>query len=262
MPYSTHHTRVSGVWKKTAKAYVRVSGVWKVITSGWQKLVGTWTRIASYQQLVPAGGIVLFVGTVVPTGWTRVSAADGRMIIGAGSSFSALDTGGSTTTTFSGSTNTTGNHNGGSGSGVGSPSGSGDDGDGNVSRGSHSHTYNTGAINTEDAYKDFILIKADADAYLPVDAVVLSASLLADLSNTEVGTNRFFRGAATYGGTGGSDASNSDVGSSSAGSHRHGQRTPNTGGGFLQNPTRGSHSHTVTVSWNLSTYFMGSLLKY
>ena len=49
------HTKVSGTWKVTDRAYVRASGIWGKVVFAWQKLSGVWTRIAAYHEPVPAG---------------------------------------------------------------------------------------------------------------------------------------------------------------------------------------------------------------
>lgn len=248
------HVKDSGSWKWVQQTYVKVSGVWKPAIV-WVKTGGVW-KVSNAQSRVPQGAILLFVGSVIPAGFSRYTAADNKFIVGAGNSYNVGADYGSTTTTFSRSTTTKGSHNGGS---IFYTPPAGGIGDGNYSGGNHNHTYSK-AVTTQDVYKDYILIQADMDhATIPEDALVLSASILSNLSNFESTVDRFVRSAASFGGTGGTATPSDSVTSSSNGSHDHGggaggdDNNPYDAGTQNRNVSSGNHSHTVTISITLNT---------
>jgi hypothetical protein len=199
----------------------------------------------------PAGLIIPYTTTGTPSGWADFSAADGMNIIGAGSTYSADETGGGATTAISGTSTTDGSHGPGSESG-GQPGGN----IAETSAGAHSHNFSISA-STQDVYKDFRLLKASADAKMPAYGVLLAATSLADLTNVETTTNALLRANSTYGGTGGSASISGSGSTSGAGSHIHSGSEAGYWGGDMQKPryesNTGSHSHNMSVSGTLNT---------
>jgi len=59
---------------------------------------------------VPVGLIAVLSGSTVPTGWADYTAADGRYVVGAGSTYAVAATGGSASVSFSGNVATGGEH--------------------------------------------------------------------------------------------------------------------------------------------------------
>lgn len=252
-----HYVKVSGTWQKITKAWVKVSGVWQQLKNAQIRVSGTWQTVP-YSITIPAGAIALFKGATVPTGWTRFSTGDDKFIVGAGTSYTAGTDYGATTDTFAGTTNSTGGHSGGTSFSAQDSSG-GSNHCGNTTNGAHSHTYSK-SINIVDEYQDYILIQADSDTtVLPQDAIVLSATSLSVLSNVDTSVDRFVRGAASYGGTGGSATPSDTVATNTTGAHKHGSASGSNGyesygfSGRLQNLSAGNHSHTATITVTLNT---------
>lgn len=203
--------------------------------------------------VVPNGLIVpLYNTTTVPTGWNAFTAADNRMIIGAGSTYSAGGTGGSSTTTVSGGLSNVGAHNptnSATGSGGGSESSS------NTSAGAHEHTFSTSVTST-DVYKTFKLIKcASTQSKLPANAILFGTTSLTGPTNVETTTNRLLMAGTAYGTTGGSATPSAAATSSSNGSHKHGNTSDSGDGDFNQRlgGTVGTHNHSLTINMTLAT---------
>jgi hypothetical protein len=203
--------------------------------------------------LVPTGLIVpLYNTTTVPSGWSDFTAANGRMIIGAGSSYGAGATGGSSTTSISGTLSTVGAHN---PTNFTTGSGGGPDSSASNSAGSHNHTFSA-TVTSTDAYKTFKLIKAGAgNAKLPTNAMLLGTTSLSGLTNVETSTNRLLLADTSYGSTGGSSTPSAVVTSSTNGDHKHGDTADGGDGSATQRlgAVAGNHNHSLTVTLTLAT---------
>jgi len=203
--------------------------------------------IAAGGAKAPVGLIVAYTDAGTPTNWTNFSSADGKFLVGAGTSYSAGGTGGSNTASISGSFSNTGSHTGNSANfGQGGPAG-------NSSAGSHSHNLSVTATTT-DVYKDFRLIKCTAESKMPANAVLFAASSLTTLSNIETSTDRFVRANSSYGGTGGSSSISGSGTTDNTGSHQH----PSGAGTVSSYSTQisrsaGAHSHPFSISGSLNT---------
>jgi len=197
---------------------------------------------------IPAGLIVFLNDTSIPSGWTRFSASDDRMIIGAGSSYSIGDTGGSKNISGSYNSSTNGSHTGVNHSGL-SATGS-------------SYTYRRGAagdhahILSNVQYtipeKGSVLIKADAETdTLPNNTIVLSSSNLSGLNNITTYTDKYFIGKNNLSDISGAGGFNV----ASAGGHVHpnlGNIGPDTGiyQALILENTAGAHDHSVNITFN------------
>lgn len=205
--------------------------------------------------VAPIGLIVPYTSASTPAGWTSFSSADGRFIVGAGSSYSAGATGGSTSVSVSGATSSAGSHN---------PTNTGQLGysgptPNTSSAGAHTHPFSISGITAQDVYKDFRLIKATAKSKIPANAILFGATSLADLTNTETSTDRFLRANSSYGGTGGSSSFSGSATTGSSGAHNHGSRNqtsnPSNNPPYPHGPTGdlGGHTHTASLSGTLNT---------
>jgi len=134
--------------------------------------------------VVPVGAIVPLSGAVVPSGWAAYAAADGRFIVGAGDTYSVLETGGSST--HSGITDTVdsdGGHQGSTQFGVVDNSNSGGDylhyyTNRGTDQGAHTHTYDTGSITPNLYRRENILIQKTGSTAtdFPEDAMVFGTA--------------------------------------------------------------------------------------
>ena len=201
--------------------------------------------------VVPSGLIVpLYNTSTVPTGWSRFTAADGKTIVAAGSTYTAgASSAGTGTIPYSGSTSNSGAHAGPGNTGCG---GGGGGVQGNLTVGGHSHTF-SGSYPSVAEYKNFVLIKADSDQdQLPTNAMMFGTTSLSGLTNVETSVNRLLQGASSYGGTGGANSGTFPISFSSVGSHNH---TGNVGGGdpsggpcTNRSGNTGAHTHPGTTA--------------
>lgn len=206
----------------------------------------------------PVGLIVPYTSASIPANWERFTSADDKFIVGAGSSYAAGATGGSDSTTFTGSTSTTGAHVYTSHPAVYNFSNSG----GQVApprptqstntAGNHAHTFSVPVSPSEDAYKNFVLIKCTSSSNLPQNSMLLGAASLSGLTNVENTTDRFLRSASSYGGTGGSGTLSGSASTGTAGSHTHGA-TSTGEWGAQSTIASGNHTHTASLSATLNT---------
>lgn len=214
--------------------------------------------------VVPAGLIVCFDDTSIPSGWTRFSAADDKHIIGAGSSYNVADTGGANTLTLSAKTsNSQGGHTGSSALDATAPDSGGGDHTGNSSAGSHSHDFTVSATTLEPDYRQVVLIKADsAQPNLPAKTLILWHNPAADPSGlTQQYTaddDKMVRAGSSI--TSGGDNTVESVTSTTSGSHQH-VHTAGQGGGDGQwhDTGAGGHSHSVTLTatFNVKEVLLG-----
>jgi len=203
----------------------------------------------------PVGLIVPYTSGTAPSGWTRFTSADNRFIVGAGSSYAGGATGGSSSASFPGTTSSAGAHpylsHPTSGmQGGASPSGA------SLAQtaGAHSHTFNIPVSPSEDAYKNFVLIKCTSSGVqIPQNAMLLATTSLSGLTNVETTTDRFMRAASSYGGTGGSGSLSGSVTTSSAGSHNHGVGNKGGESPAAAHVSSGAHTHTASLTGSLNT---------
>jgi len=136
---------------------------WAVIVT-----VGTWT---AYVPALPDGLIIALNSVTVPSGWTRLFAADGRYLVAAGGSYAAQATGGDNS--ISGNTTANGLHTGTSDTFARNVSSAQVSVEYHIgAAGEHSHPY---SLDIVPAYQDLLLIRADgAKAEMPADAVVFT----------------------------------------------------------------------------------------
>lgn len=214
---------------------------------------------------LPAGGIILWSGGEIPAGFTRLSAADGKLIVGAGGSYAQGATGGTGwSVTFSGSTTTNGAHSTGP-SGFSSPrevfGGSPvapTYGIGTTGNPSHAHTYNSGAVTLTPKLAKIRLIKATtAQANIPLGGKVfgLAGIVSGGWSRDTSKAGRVLSAAAADADTGSDSQTAAITTGSASDAHRH--TTPQTSSAqaafatadlFSSLSGGGPHTHTVTLS--------------
>ena len=165
---------------------------------------------------MPSGIIIPFTGASTPSGWTAFTSANGRAIIGAGSSYSNGSTGGSSSFSKSASLASSGSHTSyQSGSGSGTPNCCTARG----SAGAHSHTV-TMTGSGHPSYKQYKLIKASGDqSSIPAGGIILGRSTITGdgVSNIDSGLNRIMYGGSSV--TTGGSGTVSISGTSSSGVH-------------------------------------------
>lgn len=205
----------------------------------------------------PVGLIIPLASSTVPSGWTAFSSADGRLIVGAGSSYGAGATGGSASASLSGSMSNTGSHTGSNNNNMADRSGAQNSGsskgESSYPAGAHSHNF-SGTASAQDVYKDFRLIKNVSAKKIAANGLLLGVSSLAGLTNTETSTNRFLRANSSYGGTGGSSSLSGSGTAASAGGHIHAYRFySGPASSVSRSVSAGAHSHNVAFSGTLNT---------
>lgn len=216
---------------------------------------------------VPAGGIVLWYGTIaqIPDGWSRYGGADNALIMGAASGQATTTKAGADTHTHTTpGTSTAPAHTHTIGGGATGPSGSKDHyatanqhcataghthSKGTASSesgGEHAHTVSsTNAASSFPPYRKLLLIQAQDDAVIPIKAIAFWMGQIATIPSGWVlcdGNNgtpnmsaRFVYGGVVdgdLGAVGGADThahANADAGA--AGTHTHSLSVPITGGG-------------------------------
>ncbi len=132
-----------------------------------------------FLKAIPAGLIIPFKGTTIPSNWSIFTDADGKLIIGAGNTYAAKDTGGNNSLTTITSAN--GAHSGTSATDYFSKNTTVVTGTGNFyynapSNAQDDHTH-TVTIAYSPEHQDLKLIKADINLpEFPADAVILTSS--------------------------------------------------------------------------------------
>lgn len=197
---------------------------------------------------IPAGLIIPYTGGAggAPAGWSLFSDANGKYIVGAGSTYAADENGagdGSTNKAVAGG----GHHGGGNAATYGSYAGKVD----YDNAGNHTHT---ATINYTPPYQQCYLIKADSEvSVIPQNGVIFLGGSHGSLTNIWTDGYMFQAGAGT--GTGGS--ANPTLTTDSAGAHNHGTsvgKGQSSGSSrWYSNTNYGSHSHSNagTVTNNL-----------
>jgi len=190
---------------------------------------------------VPIGLIVPLNDTSVPTGWERFDSADNRMIVGAGSTYSVGQTGGSTS--LSGGTTNSSAHLGNTMNVIAFSSPGGGDVSNVNATDSHSHTWSGSYLPD---YQNVVLIKATQEhKTLPSKSIVMTQDNTNPGSLTSVfEDDRFFRGNSTV-----SQGNSQSASFSTTGEHRHGDLYFNSGGfgsTVLYSVQGGNHSHSLS----------------
>ena len=203
--------------------------------------------------IVPAGIIIPYTGGAggAPSGWAIYNAADGKYIIGAGSTYAVDDNGAGGGQQVK-NTTTNGNHTG-SGSYRRGASSAGTNNSGN-----HNHTLTYTFV---PPYQQCYLIKSSGPvAQLPQNGVLFGQ---VDLGLTNVWTNGYMFKAAAGVGTGGS-LTISGITSSAQGNHNHGAGFggADSGKGSASNYSGGgSHSHSsvaITITNTINKYLLSA----
>ncbi len=236
----------SSTWKTPTDGWVNVAGSWKQILDIFINVNTTWQNVYTSAIPIPEGLIIGFNSTTAPSGWTRFTDADGKCIIGAGSSYAINASAGSET--INSVTVSAGAHTGSVSFAI-NPSG--DLYGASVSAGGHTHAY---SFNTNPLKRRIVLIKAGAGiTALPQNGIVLSATDLAGLSQLYDAEGSIMM-ASSATGTISAGAATAVV-SDTTGLHRHWGANP--GGPSVADYENvpeyeylyaGSHSHTITVS--------------
>ena len=202
---------------------------------------------------VPTGLIIPFTdgGSGAPSGWGLYTAADGKYIIGAGSTYAVDDTGAGDGSEVR-STSTNGNHTG-SGSYRDAASSAG-----TSTTGNHSHTLTYTFV---PPYQQCYLIKSTGPAaQLPQNGVMFGQS---NLGLTNIWTDGYMFKAAAGVGTGGS-LTISGITSSAVGNHTHGSGWGGTGSGKSSGSNYaagGGHSHAsvaITITNTINKYLLSA----
>lgn len=208
--------------------------------------------------VVPTGLIIPYTAGAggAPSGWSLFTSANGKHIIGAGSTY-AVGANGAGTGTHQSTVANSGDH-GAHDVGYGLNAGS----YGTNNAGNHGHT--TNAFSYTPPYQECYLIKANAgNTQLPTNGVVFSknGSIGSGLSN--IWTNGYMFKANSAVGTGGSDSIGS-VGTNSTGSHIHGgsyrKRSASYQYGAGDPFSAGGHSHSISITMtnNLRRYALSA----
>lgn len=201
---------------------------------------------------VPSGLIVFFNDTSIPSGWTRFSAADDKMIIGAGSTYAVTSSGGNNTPhTFNSALSSAGGHDALGGTFettmVSTNSCYGSDNT-PVTAGAHTHT--AGATTYNPSKRTALLIKADSDySVLPAKTMIASSisQVHRGLANVTDYSGKYIESKTSIGDI----AEVKTVALSSGGSHNHGGSSVCFGGDVDNNRvyrfTAGAHTGTITL---------------
>lgn len=205
---------------------------------------------------MPSGIIIPYIGASTPSGWSSFSSADGKGIIGAGTTYTAGATGG-TSLSKSVSLSSAGTH---SNSGSFGSKGNGGNEQRTGSGGNHSHSCTISVSNPHPLNKSYKLIKASSDVgSVPANGVVLGVgSSPTGPSNIDSGIDRILYAGSSVGNGGSSTYSMSGT-SSSSGSHVHGGNIADGGDGQTKPRfagTSGGHTHTTTGTVTLDPSFI------
>lgn len=213
---------------------------------------------------VPVGLILpQRVGTSPPSGWASYTAANTRLIRGAGGAISSGQTGGSNSVTVSGSTSSAPNHTGatpyttfvGTNGGMLEMIAATPD---TTSSGGHSHTYSAGSVTIGAPVAMFpLIIKTGSIGLLaPAAAMMLSASPLAHALLQQITAyNGRLLGAASSQSQSGTATQAASPTYGSAGTHSHhnsqrldGSRPDFTNGGYEISDAGTGHTHTGVLT--------------
>ena len=238
------NVNIDGTWKSITGIFANVDGTWKTVNKASVKVGEVWKDIFVGAPSIPEGLIIPYNGTTAPDGWSLFTSANGKYLVGAGTSYGIGETGGSNTLNHT--LVAAGSH----GGTVFLIGGGGGGSYGQGAAGSHDHTY---SFSCDPLRRKLVLIKAESEqAQFPQNAIVLSNQ------SAMTGLTQLFNNELSLGlvsdttGTIAADSSKTPT-SSSSGAHSH------TGsGGVASGPTsqfvygyltdQGAHTHTVTVN--------------
>jgi hypothetical protein len=212
-------------------------------------MLATRMRMSSAVALVlPSGLIIPYDGVVAPNGWSLYTAANGKHIIGAGSTY-AVDDNGAGTGSRNPTSNTKGSHLG--NAGLFASTGVGGSGGwryaGYFSAGSHTQTL-ASAITPITPYEQLVLIKSDEELNkIPQDGMILGIQDFSGLSVIK-DNGRILKADSTITSNAG-NISTGSVATNTYGNHSHQPVGLTTSPGpATKYKTAGSHSHTVTLA--------------
>ncbi|MBK9427264.1 MAG: hypothetical protein IPN63_07720 [Gammaproteobacteria bacterium] len=178
---------------------------------------------------LPAGGIILWSGGEIPSGFSRHSASDGKLIVGAGGTYTQSDTGGTGwNLQFTGNTTSDGAHTstldfnavrhvpGGDRNELGVLSGS-------TGNPVHSHSYDSGVVAVNPLRRRQRLIKADSAQFnIPAGGQLFGvAGITGNWSRVTTAAGRILEGAAADSNTGAAQQVASISTGSTSDAHRH-----------------------------------------
>jgi len=178
---------------------------------------------------LPAGGIILWSGGEIPSGFSRHSASDGKLIVGAGGTYTQSDTGGTGwNLQFTGDTTSDGAHTstldfnavrhvpGGDRNELGVLSGS-------TGNPVHSHSYDSGVVAVNPLRRRQRLIKADSAQFnIPAGGQLFGvAGITGGWSRVTTAAGRILEGAAADSNTGAAQQVASISTGSTSDAHRH-----------------------------------------
>jgi len=211
--------------------------------------------------VLPTGIIIPYTGSTAPTDWTDFSSADDKSLVGAGSTYAAGATGGSTSLSEAIAYSTTGGHN---GNYINFSAWNGNYYHRYTENtfGDHTHNASATANGLYPPYKKFKLIKATADVNaVPSGGIILGVdSISGDVSIAENGIDSSLMGG-TYGSTGGANSHSVTVDiSTTSGSHGHNNgrfsyqssETNYSNGQGFTNANQGGHTHNATGSVDMT----------
>jgi hypothetical protein len=195
---------------------------------------------------IPTGLVVPYNGSSAPSGWSAFTGADGKFLLGAGSTYTQGNSGGGAVSN-SASSASAGGHNSGINRSFTGTNGSYCADSANSNPYTHQHTY---SCDTLPAYQDLLLIKANGDlTVLPQNAVpfTTSTSTLSGLSQLYDSTYRYLRGNTAPGNAAVAE-SNKSVGNDAGHNHGGNEGLPNSTFSLRALWNGNVHSHTMTIS--------------
>jgi len=212
---------------------------------------------------IPAGLIVFLNDTSIPTNWERFTAADDKNIIGAGSTYSIGDNGGSNDVTLNNSS-TVGSHaytihpiN------YNYPTNSGGAGGMTYTATTDGNHYHPLSLNYQTSQRSAVMIKAQIDqGSFPINTLMLSAGSLSGLTNNTDYTDKYILSKTSI-----SDfAESKTLNLGAGGNHNHGQTiTGNslTGGGYsrIVIANGGNHAPSLTFAGTVTENLKRVLLS-
>lgn len=200
---------------------------------------------------IPTGLIIPYTAGAggAPTNWTLYSTANGKYIVGAGSTYAVDATGGGATITKYWATDAAMNHTG--LADITNVATNGNRYRNSTSVGAHAHTIN---LAWTPPYQQCYLIKAGATPGLsyPAGSVLFTYDKDKSGVSTNIWTDGYMFNAAAAVGTGGSD-SPSNV-STSQGAHRHGNADSGDGSGTECEAAIAGHTHSKTFTMTNNLY--------
>jgi len=199
--------------------------------------------ISSDFSTVPLGLIIPFNDTSIPSGWERFTSADNKYIVGAGSTYSIGESGGSTSFTLTQGLSSAGSHTGPGGTVpyyIWYEPASSQGAWGNT--GAHTHSLTTANYSPE--CNEILLIKNLSEkSSFPAKGILFSSGSLSGLSNI-LNNNRFLKSSNTIT-TSGSSSCLAETSTDGGHTHDHFWYAANAGPTYMSqyHLVSGAHSH-------------------